>query len=42
MKKMYKEASNSVEKTTHSLRATGVTATFAAGVLERLVKSVTG
>ena len=42
VKEMCKEAGISGNKTNHSLRATGATAMFAAGVPEKLVKSVTG
>ena len=42
VKDMCKEANISGDKTNHSLRATGATAMFAAGVPEKLVKGVTG
>ena len=42
VKEMCKEADVGGNKTNHSLRATGATAMFSAGVPEKLVKSVTG
>ena len=42
VKEMCKDANISGNKTNHSLRATGTTAMLAAGVPEKLVKSITG